>query len=166
MASTELTGTASGPGFGNKTDDSTPTLTEQDSNTRYGIQHTKAYSGGSAVYRSGTVAGPGSGNKLEVAGGGSGLTEQDSNTRYDMTGSEPYQGATEYGSGTYVWSLIVDCEHADGWVVLVVLVLGTRLRDLRRVSWFLTASYTLTLTVIPRLDERKADGEDGRLDEE
>lgn len=104
----ELSGTASGPGFGNKTDDSSPDLTEHHANTRYGIDHTKAYSGGSADYRSGTVAGPGSGNKLDAAGDGPDLTEQHSNTRYEMTGTEPYQDGTAYGSGTSVLNPVLD----------------------------------------------------------
>lgn len=101
MGSNELSGTASGPGFGNKTDDADPDLSHHHANTRYDIAHTNAYSGGHETYGSGATSGPGSGNKLDAAGGGTDLAEQHSNTRYDKASdSQSYQGGTQYGSGT------------------------------------------------------------------
>lgn len=91
-----------GPGFGNKTDDANPDLSEHHANTRYDIGgHDKAYSGGHSDYRSGTVGGAGAGNKMTNSGDRADLTEAHSNTRYDVAhDTKPYNDGTEYGSGT------------------------------------------------------------------
>ena len=101
MSSNDLSGTAAGAGFGNKSADADPDLTEHHASTRYGIDHNNAYSGGHDTYRSGVISGPGSGNKLDAAGDGPDLSEQHSNTRYGLhQDTAPYSGGTEYPSGT------------------------------------------------------------------
>lgn len=90
-------------GYGNRTDDSDPDLTEHHASTRYDISHSEAYSGGHETYGSAATSGAGSGNKLDAAGDGPDLAEQHSNTRYDLSSNtDPYSGATKYKSGTYV----------------------------------------------------------------
>lgn len=102
MATPSLSGTAAGVGYGNKRDESDPDLSQDHADTRYGIEHTNAYTGGSSTYPSGTVGGTGSGNKLDAARDSADLSEQHSNTRYNIAAEgAPYvDGDERFKSGT------------------------------------------------------------------
>lgn len=89
-------------GYGNKTVGAETDLTEAHSSTRYSVEHSDPYSGGSKEFQSGTVGGAGSGSKVDTASGGADLSKHHSETRYGISHEgAPYSGGHEtWKSGT------------------------------------------------------------------
>ena len=88
-------------GYGNKTSmDPNPTdLTDDHKNTRLGLNHSNAYSGGDETYGSGATGGAGFGNKTNI----SDESEDYDNSEFRFgshANTDPYSGAKEHKSGS------------------------------------------------------------------
>ncbi|KAF1997083.1 hypothetical protein P154DRAFT_537408 [Amniculicola lignicola CBS 123094] len=87
-------------GYGNRTNPDLDhnDLVEQHSNTRFGVDHSNAYSGGHETYGSGTTGGAGFGNKTMP----SDSTVDNSEFRFgNRDDTQPYSGhAGRHGSGS------------------------------------------------------------------
>ncbi|KAF2735929.1 hypothetical protein EJ04DRAFT_562881 [Polyplosphaeria fusca] len=86
-------------GYGNRTaEDLSPAdLEEHHSNTRYGVSHSNAYSGGHDTYGSGATGGAGFGNKSSSDPD----VKNNSEFRFGShQNGDPYSGSTQHGSGT------------------------------------------------------------------